>query len=300
MARRLRLPDAWRERLAERVPEWWRAMARDQRFVVEAFVIFNLACLSFDIYLAHSTNAFRRGSEYIPLYFSLVAPLALVLGLVAARRWNHTAVWRDLGHLIGWCSILVGLAGVVLHLDSRFFYERTIESLTYAAPFAAPLAYTGLGLLLIMNRMVDATSEVWAKWVLLLTAGGFAGNFVFSLTDHAVNGFFRPIEWVPVIASAFAIGFLVVPFFVAISRPYIRVAAVVLAAEAGVGVLGFLLHISADLGGPSPSAFQNVVHGAPPLAPFLFPNLALLGFIGLWALYQHTPEQAAEVAPSRV
>ena len=55
------------------------------------------------------------------------------------------------------CAIAIGLVGVVLHLDSRFFHERTIKSLVYAAPFAAPLAYTGLGLLLIMNRMVDPT-----------------------------------------------------------------------------------------------------------------------------------------------
>ena len=78
----------------------------------------------------------------------------------------------------------------MLHLDSRFFHERTIKSLVYAAPFAAPLAYTGLGLLLIMNRMVDPKSEEWPRWVLLLGLGGVVGNFIFSLTDHAQNGFF--------------------------------------------------------------------------------------------------------------
>jgi hypothetical protein len=83
----------------------------------------------------------------------------------------------------------------VLHLDSRFFDERTIRSLTYAAPFAAPLAFTGLGLLLILNRLVAADSAEWAHWVLLLALGGFIGNFVFSLTDHAQNGFFNPVEW---------------------------------------------------------------------------------------------------------
>ena len=33
---------------------------------------------------------------------------------------------------------------MLLHLDSQFFEARTIRSLTYAAPFAAPLAYTEL------------------------------------------------------------------------------------------------------------------------------------------------------------
>ena len=67
---------------------------------------------------------------------------------------------------------------MILHLDSPFFYERTLKSLTYSAPFAAPLAYTGLGFLLVMNRMVDSESMEWAQWVLLFTLGGFVGNFV--------------------------------------------------------------------------------------------------------------------------
>ena len=64
--------------------------------------------------------------------------------------------------------------------------------------------HTGLGLLLIANRMVDSQSPEWAYWILLLALGGFVGNFVFSLTDHAQNGFFHPIEWVPVVSSALA------------------------------------------------------------------------------------------------
>ena len=111
-------------------------------------------------------------------------------------------MWRDVGHLVGWCAIAIGLIGVVLHLDSRFFHERTIKSLVYAAPFAAPLAYTGLGLLLVMNRMVDRRSEEWPRWVLLMGLGGFVGNFIFSLTDHAQNGFFHWTEWIPVVSSA--------------------------------------------------------------------------------------------------
>ncbi len=191
MASPFPLLDALRDRIVERIPEAWRERVRDLEMVVEIFVIFNLACLALDIYLAHSTNGFRRRSELIPLYFSIVAPFGLVAGLLARARWQAVSVWRDVGYLVGWLALLVGFTGVILHLDSRFFYERTIESLTYAAPFAAPLAYCGLGLLLVLNRMLRADSEEWARWTLLLAAGGFAGNFVFSLTDHAVNGFFR-------------------------------------------------------------------------------------------------------------
>src|SRR5262245_39194450 len=127
---------------------------RDHRVWVEAFVLVNLAFLSADIYLAHSVNEFRHEAEYVPLYFSLAAPAVLLAGRLLGEWWGHAAAWRDLGYLVGWAAVGIGLVGVVLHLDSRFFHERTLKSLVYAAPFAAPLAYTGLGLLLLLNRMV--------------------------------------------------------------------------------------------------------------------------------------------------
>ena len=113
----------------------------DQRVWLEAFVLVNLAFLSLDIYLAHSVNQFHRAAEYIPLYFSLAAPLVLLVGLLAGEWLTFPAVWRDLGYLVGWLAVVIGLVGVVLHLDSHFFIERTLKSLVYAAPFAAPLAY---------------------------------------------------------------------------------------------------------------------------------------------------------------
>lgn len=264
--------------------------AGDPSLWVEAFVVVNLAFLALDIYLAHSTNEFRRRSEYIPLYYSLVAPFVLLAGLIARERFGYRAVWRDLGHLVGWLAILIGLTGVILHLDSRFFYDNTLRSLTYAAPFAAPLAYTGLGLLLVANRMLRVDSPEWAYWILLLTLGGFFGNFVFSLTDHAMNGFFRPIEWLPVASSAFAVSFLLVPLLVTVQRRYLLLCGAILILQAVVGVLGFFLHVVADLEGPSIRMFENVVHGAPPFAPLLFPNLVLLSLIALWVLRQHLPE----------
>jgi len=193
-------------------------------------------------------------------------------------------VWRDVGHLIGWLSVVVGLAGVILHLDSQFFYERTLRSLTYAAPFAAPLAYTGLGLLLIANRLVDPRAAEWPQWVLLLTLGGFIGNFVFSLTDHAMNGFFNPIEWVPVVSSACAIAVLFVPFVMKVDVQYLWLSASVLAIQGLVGVIGFALHAAADFRQPGASLFERILNGAPPMAPLLFPNLVVLGWIGLWVL----------------
>lgn len=257
---------------------------------LEAFIVFNFLCLTGDIFLAHSANAFRNAAEYIPVYFSLSAALILAVGFGFRLKREQSSIWRYAGILIGWCAIMVGAAGVIYHLESRYFYERTLRGLTYAAPFAAPLSYIGLGFLLLMNRMVGQRTKEWAQWVIFLALGGFAGNFVLSLTDHAVNGFFHWTEWIPVVSSALAIGFLLVLLLSNTRRGYVWLCAAVVVLQAAVGVLGFLLHGWADLHGPSASLWANIVHGAPPFAPLLLPNLAILGILGLlaWARLPET------------
>jgi hypothetical protein len=257
---------------------------------LEAFIVFNFLCLTGDIFLAHSANAFRNGAEYIPLYFSSIAALMLAIAFGLRLKREESRIWRYAGILIGWCAIIVGAAGVIYHLESRYFYERTLRSLTYAAPFAAPLSYLGLGFLLLLNRMLAQRTKEWAQWVIFLALGGFAGNFVLSLTDHAINGFFHWTEWIPVVSSALAIGFLLVLLLSNTRRGYVWLCAAVVVLQAAVGVLGFLLHGWADLHGPSASLWANIVHGAPPFAPLLLPNLAILGILGLlaWARLPET------------
>ena len=266
--------------------------ARDAQLWVELFVTANLLILAADIYIAHSVNNFRKPPEYIPLYFSMIAPI--LLAVVIAMRWifRQDAPWRDVGYLVGWLSILVGLGGVLYHLESRFFVDRTLKSLTYAAPFAAPLAYTGLGFLLLVDRMVKVHSAEWSRWVIALALGGFFGNFVLSLTDHASNGFFEKTEWIPVFSSAFATSFLLVPLLMNVTRRYLDLCLLVMLAQALVGVLGFWFHLRANLVEPGVGLWERLVNGAPPMAPLLFPNLVGLALIGLWALTPHVPEGA--------
>ncbi len=262
----------------------------DPQLWIELFVTANLAILAADIFIAHSVNHFAKAAEYIPFYFSLAAPVLLLIVIALKWLWHFKAPWRDVGHLIGWLSILVGLGGVLYHLESRFFLDHTLKSLTYAAPFAAPLAYTGLGFLLLVNRMVGVKSAEWARWVILLALGGFFGNFVLSLTDHASNGFFARTEWIPVISSAFATGFLIVPLITSVSQRFLDLCVVVMIGQAIVGVLGFWFHMQADLIQPGSNLFDKIVNGAPPMAPLLFPNLVGLALIGLWALLPHLQE----------
>jgi hypothetical protein len=135
--------------------------------------------------------------------------------------------------------------------------------------------------------MVKADGIEWTQWVLFLALGGFAGNFVFSLTDHAMNGFFNAVEWVPVVSSAFAVGFLVVPFLMDVTRRFLMLCAAVLGVQAFVGLIGFAFHVRAAFRQPGPTFFERLLTGAPPMAPLLFPNLVLLGWIALWVLAHH-------------
>jgi hypothetical protein len=252
---------------------------------VELFALFNLGGLAPDIFLAHSTNSFQSRAELVPLIFSLAAPVILLPAMWSLAR-GKLSLWRILGNITGWISIIIGIVGLVLHLKSQFFQQCTLASLVYTAPFAAPLAYTGIGLLLILNRSVDASSREWAEWVVFLALGGFAGNFVFSVTDHAQNGFFRQIEWIPVIASALAVGFLTVPLITRVNREFYTLCFALLAVQVLVGLAGTGLHLQADLAAPGKNLFEKAVHGAPIFAPLLFPNLALLAGIGLWVLHR--------------
>jgi hypothetical protein len=267
-------------------PRRWYA---DHRMWVDLFALVNLGGLAPDIYLAHSVNLFHHPAEYLPLLFSFGAPLVLLPAVWALPR-ERLALWRACGHVVGWSAVVVGIAGLVLHLDSQFFRQWTLASLVYAAPFAAPLAYTGIGLLLIMNRMVDHHGREWPLWVMFLALGGFAGNFIFSVTDHAQNGFFHVTEWIPVVSSALAVGFLLVPLLMRVNRGFLRLCALVMLLQATVGVVGFALHGLADLHGTGPTLFDRVVYGAPIFAPLLFADLVLLAGIGLFVLYRETPE----------
>jgi hypothetical protein len=260
---------------------------------VELFALFNLAGLAPDIFLAHSVNLFRARAEFAPLVFSLAAPLVLGPALWFLAR-GRLGPWRVLGHVVGWSSVAVGIAGLLLHLDSQFFQQLTLASLVYAAPFAAPLAYTGLGSLLIMNRMVADKETEWAQWVIFFALGGFAGNFIFSLTDHAQNGFSHRTEWIPVISSAVAVGFLLLPLLMKTDRAFLRLCGLVMLAQTAVGALGFGFHALADWHKVGENLFLRMVHGAPIFAPTLFCDLAVLAGIGLWVLSRkHPPKQGS-------
>lgn len=278
------------------------------QFWVELFAIGNIGFLAVDVAVAHAINAFEHPAEYVPVVFSLACAPALLLamslgGLEPAprgrfpadrARWRSGVAWA-IGMLVGWGSLIVGIAGLILHLRGDFFEQMTLKNLVYTAPFAAPLAYAGLGLLVLLNRMVDARSRDWAAWVVVLAAGGWAGNFVLSLADHAQNGFFHPGEWTSVVASAIGFGFLAGVLATPDDRRLRMLTASVMLTEILVGVLGFYFHIYANVTRPTATLWNSFLYGAPAFAPLLFADLAILGLLGLWALAVNRPESPAMV-----
>jgi hypothetical protein len=247
---------------------------------IEWFVVGNLGFLGVDIFIAHQENGFREHAEWAPVAFSAVAPLLLVPG---ALHRGPKRVIRALDMAVGATAVVIGVLGMVFHLESRFFDELTLRSLVYSAPFIAPLAYVGVGLLLLLMRLEAPDSLVQGQWALFLAFGGFAGNLALSLLDHAENGFFRFVEWVPVAAAAFACSFLGVTLLNP-GRLMVRFSLGVCALQAVVGFLGFILHAWANMQRPSQSMLARYVFGAPPFAPLLFTNLAILAALALWMI----------------
>lgn len=250
--------------------------------ILEYFLIANFGFLSLDIYLAHSVNSFAEWTQWIPFFLSIGAALFLGISGVVTKFNLQKGIYKWVGILIGSISILTGAAGVYYHLHSQFFQIMSIKSLVYTAPFVAPMAYCGLGFLLVMNRMVQADKMEWGQWVLFFALGGFLGNFILALCDHAQNGFFYGTEWIPVVASAFAVTFLFVSILKDSSASVLKIIGLLMIVQIAVGSLGFAFHFLADFSRADGFSIDDFTYGAPIFAPMLFANLATLALLGIW------------------
>ncbi len=255
---------------------------KDRGFLIELFAISNLGFLALDIFIAHSVNRFAHWEEWIPFVFSCCSPVVLIWVVFMDKRSGKTKAFYYGGMIVGGLSVAIGIAGLIYHLKSQFFEELTIKSLVYTAPFAAPLSYSGIGFLLLLNRMVAPSTDEWRRWIIFMAFGGFAGNFVLSLCDHAQNGFFSASEWIPVFSSAVAVGFLFTLIVSPTDQPLLNWSGLVLLIQILVGGLGFVLHFQSIIASTEPHFFDKIVYSAPVFVPLLLPNIALLGLIGIW------------------
>ena len=122
----------------------------------------------------------------------------------------------------------------------------------------------------VAGRAMDSTlipplSQIAAAWWKLLSSGKLLANLSMSLTTLAV-------------------GFLLVPFLMDVDEGFLRLTAVILLAQAFVGLAGLGFHAQSVLRQPAQTVFERILSGAPLLAPLLFPNLVGLALIALWVL----------------
>ena len=285
--------------------KWWG----DPLAWVELFALSNVAFLAADIALAHAVNAFAHPAEYVPVAFSLVAPAVLVAAMAlgglragAGRRGRAPAGWRA-GSGWPWGGARSRSGSPACYSTSTARSSTSRRSRTWCTPPRSPRRWPTRG------SGSCSSSTVW--WIRGRStghagsscshSGGFAGNFVLTLADHAQNGFFRPSEWIGVIASAWAVSSLCAVLVVYDNRPLLGLALVVMAAQVGVGMLGFYLHVMADLRSPAGPLWDRILYGAPLFAPLLFADLAMLAALALWAVArtQATAGGQGQAEPSR-
>ena len=119
---------------------------------------------------------------------------------------------------------------------------------------------------------------------------------MFSLTNHAQNRFYNPLKWVPRrhrLCDRCAYGALRDGH----RASYLRLCGAVLGVQAFAGLIWFGRHASAVARQPAASWFEKILNGAPPMAPLLLPNLALLAGIGSCVLYSMIAGQTVRREP---
>jgi hypothetical protein len=243
----------------------------------------NIFMISGDVYMAHHLELPAASFLWLPVYFSLVCGFLLtLLGLIrnvgTAGRLFHQALL--------WSGVLVGAAGFYFHINRHFLGTPTLKSLVYTAPIAAPLVFAGISLfgLAVLKQEPIFKRFRRTQILILLVSGGFAGNALLSLLDHAQNHFFSYMEWFPVVASLFATFHC---FLLGLkprwSQPDRGFLFATLSVQIIFGLLGFYLHLKASLPLDSFDDLEKLFHVTPVLAPLLMANVAAYGILTLLA-----------------
>jgi hypothetical protein len=289
--------------LAEAVPIVRRIrviLARDQ--VMLLLVAFNELVLGVDTYLAHSITGALKPGEWIPVIFGLAAGAALlVAGVIALRRRQLADI---IASLVFFASILVGLLGSYFHLsrallpDAPAGEQLTTNLLIFGPPLLGPITFALVGLCGLSaawqedpvdSGMLRLLRGIRLKMPLSKTRAYFFMTALFmlatvlsSVLDHSRTGFVNPWLWLPTIVGTFAI--LVTTAMGAydhLSRGDVITFLVAMGLMVVVGLTGAVLHVATDLTGQGAIVNERFIHGAPLLAPLLYANMALLGFIVL-------------------
>ncbi len=266
-------------------------------------VAFNEIMIGVESYLAHLISGGIKPAEAIPVFFGPLAGLTLLGALFL--RLKRNAITTSSLIIIGVAALSIGV-GI---LGSAFHWERDLAPtdlpgsrlrwnwLIYGPPALAPLAFAGVGLMGIIASLEDTKPESGrlqipglitlrtplkqTQQLLWLVALGMLAATISSFMDHGRTDFEDVFVWIPVVTGVFA---TIVTLLMAIypqrtSSDY-QIFFWTMMMMIVVGVLGAGLHINADLAeGTGEVVTDRLIRGAPPMAPLLFANMAMLGLI---------------------
>jgi hypothetical protein len=258
--------------------------------------------LAVDIYLAHSISGTITRQEWIPIRFGPVAAALLLLaGVIALRR---RALATVMANIVLLASIGVGLLGAYFHIVRAILptalpgQRVSLDLIVWAPPILGPLTFCLVGMLGLSAVWIEEPPESGVlrlfggirlrlpysktRAYLFLVGLGSLATVISSVLDHARTHFTNPWLWIPTTVGAFAtvvgvgLGLLDRP-----SRADVWTFVGGMAAMIVVGLIGSYLHIQDNLTSEGTIVGERFIRGAPFLAPLLFCNMGLLGFLSL-------------------
>lgn len=260
----------------------------------------NLLFLGFDTYLAHLISGTIRPREWIPVFFGFIAgTILIVAGLIALRR---RSLATQLATVVLATSIAVGFLGAYFHVVRGTYptaplgQRVSVELLVWAPPIVAPLMFALVGLWGISAAWIESPADSGRLYLgrgrflplpysktrayLMMTSLAILATVLSGALDHARVDYENPWVWLPLYAGIFA---TIVTYGLALlSRPSpadIAVFVVTMVALVIVGLLGAVLHVLTDLASGQTIVLERFLRQAPFLAPLLFANMGILGFI---------------------
>jgi hypothetical protein len=289
--------------LAEMIPllkRWRLPFNRDQAMLALAAV--NVFFLGVDIYLAHNLNGTLVPYEWIPIIFSPIAGLVLLAaGWIALK--NRQAA-NLIATIVFFTCIIVGTLGSYFHLRRAFLPAAgggivvPNEVLLWAPPLLGPCTFLIIAILGISAAWLEeppgsgkvrllGSSHIQmplskTRAYYLLAAVFILVTVLSSVMDHARTNFENPWLWLPTFSGLF--GTIVAAVMGLLPHPSKGdrwTYAAVLVLLVLVGLTGAVLHVLTNLTGQNVVIVERFLRGAPILAPLLFANMGLLGFLVL-------------------
>lgn len=281
------------QQVEQRVP-----LSRDQ--IMLLYIATNFAFLALDTFLVHGENLTIRPNEWIPIIFSpIAAVLLLIAGVIAYWKRSLASTIATLALV---ASIVVGLLGAYLHLIRGIQpfaptgQRITLELLVWAPPILGPMMFAVIGVFGISAAWIEdppdsGTLVLPGGWHLQLpysksqayfyTVGmASLATLISSVLDHARFELESPWIWPPIAVGIF--GTVAAVMLGIIDRPnrgdiitYI-VAMVFLILT---GLIGAWLHFGSNLVASGTIVQERFLRGAPLLAPLLFTNVGAFGLI---------------------